>query len=597
MYRTEYPRPDFWREEWLNLNGPWEFTFDGEAEPRTIEVPFAFQSKRSGIGDNRLCDRMTYRRTFHIPLSWGDKRVKLHFGAVDYEASVFVNGQMVGTHTGGSVGFSFDITGALTGGEEELVVKVYDPCRDETIPRGKQFWVEHSAGIWYTRTSGIWQTVWLEPVAPLSLEYVRFTPDVDQGMVTIDYQLSQLPSPNTAVDFTLSFQPSDQVNTAELEEISFPSVHVTDYPTDVHGRLSVDLYGQKIFRSFAHGNGICWTPESPSLFSVTAVVSDGEETDRVESYFGLRKIHTENGKVFLNNRPYYQKLILDQGYWPDTLLTPPNDAAMIADIQAAKDMGFNGCRKHQKTEDPRFLYLADQMGFLVWEEIASAIQFTPETVHRLEDEWYEAFARDYNHPSVVAWAVINESWSVPYIKSNPQHQSLALALYYTMHAVDPTRLVIANDGWEMAKSDLCAIHNYDHGNMEQPEKQAHFREWLQSKEKILNNLTAGRPVYADGYEYGGEPILITECGGIAYDISSPGGWGYTVADDEETFLAQYEHVISSIMTSNVLYGFCYTQLTDVEQEINGLLTYDRQSKCDLEKIKEINSRWRHPDVY
>ena len=595
MYRTEYPRPDFERKDWLCLNGTWDFRFGQEAW-QTIEVPFAYQTNLSGIHDNRLCDHITYRRTFTVPQGWEGKRIRMNFGAVDYEATVYINGQMVGSHIGGSLGFSFDITDELKGGEEEVVVEVYDPCLDETIPRGKQFWVEHSAGIWYTRTSGIWQSVWIEPVSALSFEYIRFTPDIDRGMVEIEYQLTGEPE-GASADFAITFCPSDEVNTAELDPDSFPSIHVTAYPQLRHDKLSVDIFGQKIFRSYVHGKGVCWTPESPSLFEVNAVLL-GEDAllDEVNTYFGMRKIHTADGVVFLNNRPYYQRLVLDQGYWPESLLTPPSDDAIQQDILLAKEMGFNGCRKHQKTEDPRFLYWADHIGYLVWEEIASAIQFSADGVKRLENEWMEAFARDYNHPSVVAWVVINESWAVPGIGYDKMQQSLALALYYTMHALDSTRLVISNDGWEMTKSDICAVHNYDHGNDNEKRKQEFFSRLMNDYDTFINSFTAGRYLYGEGYEYNGEPILITECGGIAFDLDSPGGWGYTTVNNEEDYVNQYDRVMSTIIRSDFIFGFCYTQLTDVEQEINGILTYDRKPKCDLAKIKAVNEQWRHGNV-
>lgn len=593
-FRPEYPRPQFVRKEWLNLNGEWEFEFDDENVGRKekwflgsksfskkINVPFAYQSKLSGIGDPSFHDFVWYKREFTIPKEWKNQRIILHFGAVDYRAWVYVNGQHVGFHEGGHVPFSFDITDALTFEKETIVVHVEDPSTDETIPRGKQFWREKSAAIWYTRTTGIWQTVWLEPVNETRVTKLRFTPDVDQGEINIEFHTAGKPK---QAEITISFK--GKIITNDIITITEP-----------YTRRTIDLYNRHIFRTGYHGENWNWSPEEPNLFDFVITITDDEDkiTDVVESYFGMRKIHTENGMVYLNNRPYYQKLVLDQGYWPEGLLTAPSDEAFKLDIKLAKEMGFNGCRKHQKVEDPRFLYWADKLGFLVWGECPAAPSFSEEAVERLTREWIEIIERDYNHPSIVVWVPINESWGVPYIRTNRQQQNHSLAMYHLIHSLDTTRLVISNDGWELTKTDICAIHNYNHGNKDEVAKYEEFKNSLADKETILLSRPAGRPIYAKGFQYEGEPILLTEFGGIAFKVGEDAGWGYTAVTDEQSFIEDYKRVIDAVYASKILHGFCYTQLTDVEQEINGLLTYDRKPKVDLKIIREINNQW-HPDT-
>lgn len=574
-YRMEYPRPDFVRREWACLNGTWEFCFKGEAW-RTIEVPFAFQSNLSGIGDNRLCDHIWYRRQITIDPTWMDREILLHFGAVDYACRVLINGHLAGEHTGGSAPFSFPITELLEGRREaELSVCVYDPCEDECIPRGKQYWLEEPDSIWYKRTSGIWQSVWLEPVQKERFSYLHFTPDIDKGSVEVCFG-------------TEGFVPGMCCELA----IMFGEEKVFHGKFDVvkgENRVQINLFGNHIFRTMNHHTGWCWSPECPNLFDVQATLYlDDMKREFVESYFGMRKIETKDGKVYLNNRPYYQKLILDQGYWPDSLMTAASDDDFVKDIQMAKEMGFNGCRKHQKAEDPRFLYHADRLGYLVWSEIGACISYTGKAAQRTMREWSELLERDYNHPCIVAWVVLNESWGVPNIRFDKKQQAHSMALYYNLRSLDDTRLIVNNDGWELTKSDICAIHNYAHGGQEQIAMQQAFRKNLATKEALLHSMPAGRQIYADGYSHAGEPILLTEFGGIAFAQGDGKAWGYTTIGTAEELIETYKRLIRDIQDSESLFGYCYTQLSDVEQEVNGLLTYDRTYKVDPKEIKAIN---------
>ena len=599
MHRKEYPRPQFKRLEWLNLNGSWDFDFDDNEVSlkehwelnshklsQKIEVPFCFESRLSGIGDTSIHNHCFYKRTFSIPDSWQEKDIILHFGAVDYQCKVFINEKMCGEHKGGHVGFSFLITDFLDNTKEEQTISVYvsDPATDESISRGKQFWKEESEGIWYTRTSGIWQTVWLEPVSPIRIEHIKLTPDVDRGELHLEAEFSRIEN-NTKLEVTIYFQ--DELICEDTYSLNSSSVF----------KRSIQIIGDKIFNTLAHNGDRYWSPENPALYDIKLALKSGDTIhDDVESYFGMRKIHIENGMTYLNNRPYYFKLVLDQGYWSDGIMTAPDDDAFVTDISLMKEMGFNGCRKHQKVEDPRFLYWADNMGFLVWGEMAASCIYTEKYTIDYMKEWYEILRRDYNHPSIIAWVPFNESWAVPNIKSNLFQQHHTLSLYHFIKSIDGTRLVVNNDGWELTKSDICAIHNYAHGNEDELEKREFFRRFTKELDILLSPYPAGKNIYADGFSYQGEPILITECGGIQYRVDDRDGWGYSTAKSGDEFIAQYRFVIESLLESPLIYGFCYTQLSDVEQETNGLLTYDRKPKCDPSVIREINNRYHHPVV-
>ncbi|HEX2738877.1 MAG TPA: glycoside hydrolase family 2 TIM barrel-domain containing protein, partial [Rubrobacter sp.] len=321
----------------------------------------------------------------------------------------------------------------------------------------------------------------------------------------------------------------------------------------------------------------------PNLYDLSLELLDegGEVLDAVESYFGMRKIETKDGKVYLNGRPYYQRLILDQGYFPEGILSAPTDDDLRGDIELAKEMGFNGARKHQKVEDPRWLFWADSLGFLVWGEMANAYQYSQDYVQRITAEWQEAVMRDYNHPCIVAWVPMNESWGVPNLAGRRDQAEHLLSLYHLTRSLDLTRPVVSNDGWEHALTDLCTIHDYR-------DAEALAKSYATSESAVAAE-PANRPIYVPGYGYRGEPILITEFGGIAFSGDET-GWGYSTVANSEEFLERYESLIDALLHSEPVQGFCYTQLTDVEQEVNGLLTYDRNPKADLTRIRGITSR-------
>ncbi|MDQ3864993.1 MAG: glycoside hydrolase family 2, partial [Actinomycetota bacterium] len=456
--RSEYPRPQFRRKEWTNLNGIWGFAFDdsdvGLASgwqsvtpeelrsgnspfDREITVPFCYQSKLSGIGETAFHDVVWYARAFEYA---GDERLLLHFGAVDYRTTVWVNGAQVASHEGGHTPFSSDVTHALAGGDNVLVVRVEDPSQDVTIPRGKQYWKEESEGIFYTRTTGIWQTVWLEPVNDSRIDTLRLTPDVEAASVEVEVSVVGIEpgmSLRTTVELDGERVLEDVLSLrSSLVERVLPLLQRGEAPDTPH---LADWPGPAL-----------WSPEQPNLYDLRLELldQDGEVVDRVDSYFGMRKIEVKEGTVFLNDRPLYQRLVLDQGYFPEGILTAPTDEDLRKDIELAKEMGFNGARKHQKVEDPRWLFWADTLGFLVWGEMANAYQYSPGYVRRITEEWQAAIMRDYNHPCIVAWVPMNESWGVPNLATDRQQIEHLLTLYHLTRSIDPTRLVVSNDGWE-----------------------------------------------------------------------------------------------------------------------------------------------------
>lgn len=576
--RTEYPRPQFQRESWKNLNGNWKFAFDDQnigekdqwhqnpAFSTDIQVPFTYETKASGIGEQTFHPFVWYQRLFDIPEKETGKRVILRFQASDYLTKVWVNGTYIGNHTGGNAAFSFDISHALNKiGENELVVKIED-SQSCYQPRGKQRWKDESFGCWYVQNTGIWQTVWLELLENKSIENVKITPNLDANSVTFDYKLNGSISEDLMLETIISYDGK------KVKQFTIaPDSSTIHFEVD----LLSELQGGKVNY---------WTPEHPNLYDVIFHLYVGTDLmDEVDSYFGMRKISIKDGQVLLNNVPIYQKLLLDQGYWPDTMLTPPSDEAMLEDIEKTIEMGFNGVRKHQKLEDERFLYWCDKKGLLVWSEMAATYAFSDEAVENFTKEWLEVMQQYYNHPSIVTWVPFNESWGVPNISTDKRQQAFTESIYYLTKSIDPNRPVIVNDGWEHTISDIIALHDYE-------EFGDALLERYKDKGRIVNNEirhNKEKYAFADGYEYKGQPILLTEYGGIAFNDES--GWGYgNQVDTEEQFLKRYRDITDAIKAIPYISGYVYTQTTDVQQEVNGLLKEDRTPKIALEKIKAVN---------
>lgn len=576
--RNEYPRPQYKRHDWTNLNGKWAFAFDdlnrGEKDKwfekpnfsENINVPFTYETVASGIADETLHQNIWYYRTFDIEPENEDKKTILRFQASDYVTKVWVNGQFVGQHIGGNASFSFDVSNTLDyENENRIVVKVEDSF-NTSQPRGKQRWIKNNFECWYVQTTGIWQTVWLEYLNDEYIDRVKMTPNIDQNTVKFEYNFSNKPKDNWKIRTLIS------IDGEEVKEFTF-------IPVTTKQSLEIDL----INKCFEWQIKL-WSPEEPNLYDVTFVLEvEGETKDRVESYFGMRKVSINNGKVELNNQPIYQKLLLDQGYWPDTMLTPPSDEAMLEDIDKTLKMGFNGVRKHQKIEDERFLYLCDKKGLLVWSEMAATYEFTDEAVDNFTREWLDIMQQHYNHPSIITWVPFNESWGVPNIKADKKQQDFTQAIYYLSKTLDDQRPVIVNDGWEHTISDIIALHDYE-------EVGERLTERYKNQDSILKNIVphnGHKFAFADGFEYKGQPVMITEYGGIAFNENR--GWGYgNQVDTEEEFLDRYQRITDAIKEIPYISGYCYTQTTDVQQEINGLLKEDRTPKIEMEKIKKIN---------
>ncbi len=583
--RPEHPRPDFMRDTFLNLNGSWQFAFDDEDAglaggwfrpdhtlPMTITVPFCYQSQASGIHSDAIHPVLWYRRAFRVPAEMAGQRILLRFGAVDYSCRVYINGQMAGEHRGGYAPFAKDITPLLHNGENDLCLRVEDQP-DCTQPRGKQYWESGLMGCWYTPCSGIWQTVYLEAVGEYALTQVHITPDVDHNTATLELALDRFPSGATVqADVWITF-----------EEKTVK--HVTVETVDRQMRIPVCMIGKGDLEPLH-----LWRPGAPYLYDVSIrILAGGTQTDHVRTYFGMRKIDTVNGKVLLDNSPFYQRLVLDQGYWPESLITPPSDEAIRKDLELTLALGFNGARKHQKMEDPRYYYWADRLGVLIWGEVPSPYDFADETIRNLSETYLAFIDRDFNHPSIIAWVPLNESWGVRQIYKNKRQQATARMLYHMGKAADGTRLISGNDGWEQVTTDICALHDYaaDEAVMAQ-----HFA----SRQQVEKTACDWRMAFAAGETpTGEEAFMITEYGGIAFanlgEQNEMGGmptWGYhDKVTGEEAFLQRFKSVTDAVRALPYCEGFCYTQLTDVMQEINGLLMPDRTPKIDPAKIRAL----------
>jgi beta-galactosidase/beta-glucuronidase len=576
MSQFEYPRPQLVRDEWTSLNGEWEFAFDNALRfsgpeddiewDHRILVPFAPEAAASGLGDQDFHPCVWYRLGFDVARR--GERTLLHFGAVDYAARVWLNGVMVAEHEGGHTPFSADITDALIDGAPQvLVVRAEDDPADLTKPRGKQDWLREPHSIWYPRTTGIWQTVWLEPVGATYIKTLRWTPIFDGFEIGCEVLAAGKQTCGLSVEVRLRI--GDKL-------------------------LADDVYmlvGQEANRKIALSdpgiddsrNELLWSPERPILIDAELILRDGERVlDTVRSYTALRSVSINRDRFMLNGRPYQLRLVLDQGYWSESLMTAPSDAALRRDVELAKAMGFNGVRKHQKIEDPRYLYWADTLGLLVSEEMPSAYAFSPRAVTRLVREWTEAIERDYSHPCVIFWVPFNESWGVPNLTAMQAHRNAVEALYHMTRVLDATRPVIGNDGWEASATDILGIHDYD-GDAQRMRARYETHE---SQTLFDRRRPGGRILTLDGFPHRGQPVVLTEFGGVAYDPKAPAHhtWGYSRANTAEAFHQQYRALLRVANETAMFSGFCYTQFADTFQETNGLLNADRTPKIPLEQI-------------
>jgi beta-galactosidase/beta-glucuronidase len=504
---------------------------------------------------------MWYQKRFEVPDEWRNQRVHLHFGAVDYAATVWLNGRFLVEHEGGHTPFSADITNLIVEGEQILTVRVTDDPLDMEKPRGKQDWEAESHQGWYPRTTGIWQPVWIEPVSPTHITSLRITPNVSHFCLEFDVQVA-----GAREDLSLDIQL--RLGKHTLAEDTWNLIK-----GNVCRSIKLPDPGEESAR-----RAFLWRPEHPTLFDLTLTLRYGMEIlDKVESYAALRSVEIRNGAVYLNERPYFLQFVLDQGYWPESHLAVPKPEAFKRDIELTKELGFNGVRKHQKIEDPRYLYWADRLGLVVWAEMPSFFHFSEKSARRMVREFMDVLKRDYNHPSIIAWVPFNRSWGLPDLQNSPTEQHFVRSIFHLAKALDPTRLVVDNDGWEHLETDILTIHDY----MNDPDLFNRRYGTYEALEKTLHRRPVGRDLSLDGFAESEPVVILSEFGGI--HLKSGDGWGYIEVRSPEEFLQRFGTLVESVSKS-ALAGFCYTQLTDTFQEQTGLLDADRRPKVEPEAI-------------
>lgn len=577
--RAEHPNPQWERETWKNLNGPWEFEFDfgcsaverrlweKERFDREILVPFCPESRLSGIGYTDFISGVAYRRNFELSQEELSGRVLLHFGAVDYEASVYVNGTLVGSHKGGYTSFCFDITKHVAPGPNTLFVAVKDDVRSGLQPKGKQAHLYASSGCDYTRTTGIWQTVWLEFVPERHIQSAKYYPDPANGKVTV----TGLVQGQGTLQLTALWEDKPVGEAALSVEDSFFTVQLDLSETHL------------------------WEPGKGGLY--TLLLSFGE--DRVKSYFGLRTAKFQGRKFLLNGVSLFQRFVLDQGFYPEGIYTAPTEEDLVKDIQLSFAAGFNGARLHEKVFEARFLYHCDRLGYLVWGEYPNwgLDHAHPLSTETYLNQWSEAVERDFNHPAIIGWCPFNETWGY---REEREKNALLTSLYKLTKRLDPTRPCIDSSGNYRALSEVYDIHDYDQ------DTQSFQARWdgltdriretggvIPAEDPFFNSAPEGPSGRAPFFNqpYDNQPIFVSEYGGIRWPDDTVEGWGYGNAPaTPEEFFARYKGLTEALLNNPEIFGFCYTQLYDVEQEVNGLYTYGRAQKFDISLIQKINQQ-------
>lgn len=565
--RPEYPRPQFERSQWVNLNGTWNFEFDfgesgkdrslqkAEQLSQQITVPFCPESKLSGVAHTDFINCLWYQRKLSIPADWSGKKILLNFGAVDYYTEIYIDGEFVQSHWGGSSSFSADITRFVKSGQtHNLVLQVKDDLRSGKQTGGKQCTNFYSGGCSYTRVTGIWQTVWMEAVDKKGLKTAVVRPDIDQKQLIITPEFYQ--ESNNTLEIVLK----DGNKTVAKKSVTCSNSSTIILPVK---------------------NMKLWSPENPFLYDLVYQVKDqqGNIIDEVKSYAGMRKVHTADGIFYLNNEPYFQRLVLDQGYYPDGVWTAPSDEALKNDIVLGKEAGFNGARLHQKVFEERYYYWADKLGYLTWGESASWVMDINDelAVRNYIGEWTEVVTRDRNHPSLVTWTPFNETWG----SREGVYPRLIRDIYHITKSIDPTRPINDASGDDHILTDIWSVHNYEQDGS----KLAEQLEFKEGKEPYRNSRDKK---FLAVYE--GQPYMVDEFGGIGWMSAEErkNSWGYgNIPQTPEEFYTRLESQVKALKDAKHVMGFCYTQLTDVEQEKNGIYYYNRTPKLDMKRIKAI----------
>ena len=560
--RPEHPNPQFQRREWLNLNGKWSFKIDKSKsglakkyyEPqtkfdRTINVPFCPESVLSGIEYKDFMDAVWYSREFTIPEKYSGLRTILHFGAVDYKATVYINGKEVGTHKGGYISFEFDITDYITDGKNVLTVYAEDDTRSPLQPRGKQSEEYYSHGCDYTRTTGIWQTVWLEFVPESRIKGIKIFPNVENSSVDIQAEV---------------------IGSGKFEVLAL-------YQERIMGAATVVSDGGFVTAHLDLKEAYLWEVGEGRLYDLELRFNE----DKVDSYFGLRDVRLDGQKFLINGKSVFQRLVLDQGFYPDGIYTAPTEEAMIKDIQISLDVGFNGARLHEKIFEPRFLYHCDKMGYIVWGEYPNwgMDSSNPNILFSILPEWIEEIERDFNHPSIIGWCPFNETWDYD---GRKQHDETLAVVYNTTKALDRTRPCIDTSGNFHVITDIFDVHDYE----QDPKVFKEHYDKLMTEGELFDN-------HKKRQKYTGGPTFVSEYGGIRWSVneSEQNAWGYGDAPKNKyEFIERYKGLTDALLDNDQMFGFCYTQLYDVEQEQNGLYTYSRKPKFEASIFRAINSR-------
>ncbi len=579
-YIKGHPRPQFTRNSFKLLNGEWDFCFANVNDEEKvflnefpakykIVLPYSYQSPSSKINIQERYDSVWYKKVFDFSQEKsGNKRVILHFEGADYKTRVWVNGQFLGQNIGGYIRFSFDITNLLNNGVAQIIVNCQDgySC---TQARGKQKWEKEVFGCFYTETTGIWKSVWAEFVNEKYIEEVKIHTDTAKNYVQFDYTV-----PNICDNLKLRTTVWFNGRMIAQEECA---VLRNNFSRKIDLTADVDPFKRCL-----------WFPHSPLLYDVEFVlIEDGEEIDKALSYFGLVKYSTQNDNITVTDYPVYLKMILDQGYFSGGWLTPTEEQ-IVKDVLLIKELGFNGARKHQKIEDELFYYYCDILGVYVWLEMPSHYEFNDDAVRNFYDQWPKILKQYQNHPSIMALVPFNESWGIQRVFSDVDQQRFTVGAYYLTKTLLPDKLVISNDGWEHTQSDIVTLHHYAENGEQLDEVYGDLSA------AISNEKTLGYPhkfAFANGYKYQGQPIILSEFGGIAFQRDKDKGWGYGyMVKDEDEYLQRLNSLIESIRKNNKISGYCFTQLTDVQQEINGLCDFDRNFKIDKKKLIEIFSK-------